>query len=149
MRKILLNNKKSKASSNKITKINAEFERSGRILPFEGVSTRIDEYKQYLKEKNASKKYRLSFTINPVCSNILFNNISEIVYKEGSNECKYFGLEGDVIDNIQGIKDYLTYKGISTNEVTRQYLIRDTGVTHPEIGPLVYHCGYDIGGFTG
>lgn len=147
MKNILLNNKKSKASSNNITKINAGFERSGRILPFEGVSTRIDEYKQYLREKNASKKYRLSFTINPICSNILFNNISEIVYKEGSNECKYFGLEGDEISNIQGIKDYLSYKGMSaynSTKLTRQDLIRDTGFTHPEIGPLVYHCGYDI-----
>lgn len=147
MPKILLNSKKSKSSTNRRSFISTKLERSGRLLPFENMTNIIDEYKQYLKEKEASKKYRLSFTINPLCTNILFNNISEIVYKEGSNECKYFGLNGGTINEIQGIKDYLSYKGISVNDdtkVTRQDLIRDTGFTHSEIGPLVYHCGYDI-----
>ena len=151
MPKILLNNKRSKSSANKKNIINAELERSGRILPFEGITSRIDEYKQYLKEKEASKKYRLTFTINPLCSNILFNNISEIVYKEGSDDCVVFGNNKHSQypeDGIEGISRYLKYKerveGENNYTLTRQDLIRDTGFTHPEIGPLVYHCGYDI-----
>ena len=37
----------------------------------------VDLYQVYLDEKDASDKYRLIFTLNPVCSNVLFNAITE------------------------------------------------------------------------
>lgn len=144
-KKILLNSKKSKTSSDKENFLSIELTNNSRLLPIDNIDEKIDEYKQYLKEKEKSHKYRLSFTINPICTNILFNNISEIVYKEGSDNCKYFGLNGTTISGLTDVKEYLTYKGLSeTTSLNRIHLIRDTGFSHSDIGSFVYHCGYDI-----
>lgn len=149
MAKILLNNKKSVESPNRENRLPIALTESNRILPLDNINKNVDEYKQYLKEKEASKKYRLTFTINPVCTNVLFNNISEIVYKEGSDECVYFNSTGmsdseKISDNIRKYLKYKDVTSITTNTLTREELIRDTGFSHPDIGPIVYHCGYDI-----
>ena len=75
MTKLLLNNKKSVNSPTKENKINVELSSNWRNNTIDNINKNIDEYKQYLKEKEISKKYRLTFTINPICSNVLFNNI--------------------------------------------------------------------------
>ena len=148
-KKILLNKVRSKNSSNVENNINLEIKEKSRIIPTEKLEKTIDEYKQYLKEKKKSSKYRLSFDINPYCSNVLFNNITEIVYKEGSDDCivikggsKSGGTE---IKNIENVNTYHKYKGCEgKTTLTREEMIRDTSYTHTEIGPFVYHCGYDI-----
>ena len=88
--KILLNKAKGKLMNDSNTIIKSTIDSDSRLLPIGECERVIDEYKQYLKEKKASNKYRLSFSINPICSNILFNNVSEIIYKEGSNDCVVF-----------------------------------------------------------
>ena len=143
--KILKGDKLHKLSTNKENLVNIDLYNNSRLLPTDNIDERVDEYKEYLKEKEKSHKYRLSFTINPLCTNILFNNISEIVYMEGSNNCKYFALSGTTISGLSDVKNYLTYKGLSgMTSLNRIDLIRDTGFSHPDIGSFVYHCGYDI-----
>lgn len=154
---ILLNKVRSKNSSNVENSINIELNGSNRLLPTEKLEKTIDEYKQYLKEKKNSSKYRLSFDVNPYCTNVLFNNLTEITYKEGSNECivvpkgskhstekgEYTG--GVSVRGIENVKTYLKYKGYGDkNNLCREEMIRDTSYSHPEIGQFVYHCGYDI-----
>lgn len=135
---------KIRNSSNKEVSISTELDANYITVPVVGYEKKFDEYKQYLKEKEESKKYRLIFNINPICSNVLFNNISEIIYKEGSDECIDFVDDREDVSSIDGICDYLNYKGITGRTIARMDLIRDTGFSHPEIGPIVYHCGYDI-----
>ena len=110
-----------------------------------------------MKEKKNSFKYRLSFDINPYCTNVLFNNLSEITYKEGSNECiaisggtkhstengEYSG--GTNIKSLNSLNTYHKSKGRGGKiTLCREEMIRDTSYSHPEVGPFVYHCGYDI-----
>ena len=156
LRKILLEEKKNKNSINVNNSVNVEIESNAVLLPNDGVSNTVDAYQEYLKEKDASERYRLIFTINPVCTNILFNAVSELVFKEGSDECKlivksfpsyraeidemYRKLKDDGKDI--GVKEYLEYKNF--NGFNKNWCIRDTSFSDTNCGGIVYHCGLDI-----
>lgn len=121
------------------------------ILPHEHIEAKIDEYALFLKEYNESEKYRLVFSFNPICSNVLFNTITEITKNEGSDNCILFNKEtvNFEVVNDEKLKAYLQYTNRinnvnRTNYLTREELILDTGYSHPEIGDFNYHCGYDI-----
>ena len=85
------------------------------ILPHEHVEAKVDEYALFVKEYNESEKYRLVFSFNPICSNVLFNTITEITQNEGSDECKLFNMNvNNALIQIDSTKDkdlydYLTY----------------------------------------
>ena len=147
MTKILLNKRKDKKNVNLEGRLVLNIKNSNKLLPIEDIVKKVNAHEVYLSEKKASQTYRLSFEINPFCSNVLFNNISEIIYKEGSDDCIVFtknGFEGNTKANINDIKKYCRYKNINVDELNRNELIRDTSFSHPLIGGVVYHCGYDI-----
>ena len=144
-RKILLGEKKHKVSINETNFVDLNIVSDQRLLPSDGTSVTIDAYQQYYNEKNKSQKYRLDFAITPVCTNVLFNVITEPVYKEGSDDCVVFldnGPSASVTD--RNFVTYRNYKQLSALYVNRGVMIADTGFSHPDIGPVTYHCGYDI-----
>lgn len=156
MRKILLGEEKSKKSINEDNFINVELSSNGHVLPVDSVTQTLDSYKEYLSEKDDSDVYRLIFTINPVCTNILFNTITECVFKEGSSECTAsvtkntsggFGIAFGTQSDAAAVQ-YGMYKGLISRPhdyiVQNGVLLKDTAFSHPEIGPVTYHCGIDI-----
>ena len=46
-------------------------------LHFNDIKATIDQYEQFNKERSESTKYRMILTINPYCSNVLFNPLTE------------------------------------------------------------------------
>ena len=151
--KILLGEKSHKLGVNVDNHVGLSLVDERRIMPPTDYTATIDAYERYFAEKDASDKYRLSFTINPICSNVLFNVITEPVYKEGSDEVLVFLKDGAKRKGIEGtlpqaMADYLKKaKGEnnpSKSSTTRDILIHDTGFSHKDIGPVAYHCGYDI-----
>lgn len=140
--KILLGEKRHKLGVNEDNFIDVELQSYEKVIPNTEDTFNIDAYNQYFKEKDESNKYRLAFTITPFCSNVLFNVLTEPVYKEGSNDCR-------TITSISGtsIEGFERYKAI-TSGYTRAHLVRDTGFSHPKTNrygePITYHCGYDI-----
>ena len=98
----------------------------------------VDLYQVYLDEKDASDKYRLIFTINPVCSNVLFNAITEVVYDEGSDHCFCLGNEPYTI----GLDQWPNI--ISQEPLTRVQAIRDTEYSNENIMGVKYLPGIDI-----
>ena len=89
----------------------------------------VDLYQVYLDEKDASDKYRLIFTLNPVCTNALFNAITEVVKDEGSHDC-------EVLTDTPITPDKVTYPNIISNEkITRIQAIRDTEYSNENIQP--------------
>lgn len=151
--KILLGEKKHKLGVNVDNHIGLSLVDERRIMPPTDYTVMVDAYERYFTEKDASDKYRLSFTINPICSNVLFNVITEPVYNEGADDILVFlkngakrkGNEGTLPESLlkyQNSKSGVT--GTSKDIVNRQILIEDTGFSHKDIGPVVYHCGYDI-----
>lgn len=117
-----------------------------KVNGVESDSRMIDEYKVYCNERDSSDIYRLIATIKPVCSNILFNAKTEIIYKEGSNDCHvvHDGENGWLAD-VDDIVNYFNYKGIDdVSSVKTIEFIRDTAFSSKYAGGLEYKCGADI-----
>lgn len=136
--KILLGSSKHKLGVNEDNFVGVELSSYSKVLPYTEDSYHIDAYSQYLKEKDEFDKFRFAFTITPFCTNVLFNMVTEPVYKEGSDDCiaVYYGEAAS--SNPFG--------GYNVRTLNTENAIRDTGYSHPKAGefPLVYHCGYDI-----
>lgn len=117
------------------------------ILPHEHIEAKVNEYTLFMKEYNDSNKYRLVFSFNPICSNVLFNTITEITQNEGSDNCQLLNLgkytEG-LLNKEVNLQGYLNYTKRTVNSLTKENLIMDTGYSHPNVGNFEYHCGYDI-----
>ena len=145
--KIILGEATSKRGINEDNFIDVNLSNSERELPFTDDSYTLDEYKQYVKEKDESEKYRLAFTITPYCTNVLFNVITEVVYEEGSDDCKDFTISG-VRQNDKTFYPFLGEQGMYLNKSScdKDYLTRNTSFSHPSLssGVCSYHCGYNI-----
>ena len=134
MRKILLNKSKSKERINNDNNISISFDRDISLFNNEVLSETIDVLQQYNNEKNNSNKHRFIFTLTPICTNSLFNYLTEIIYKEGSNDCEL----------ITDKKNYKTSGNpISKEPLNRTQAIRNTEYSNDEFN-LNYHCGVDM-----
>lgn len=144
----------SKKSVDNETKVSIELESIQTTLSTDSVSEAVDQYAQYIAEKDESDKYRMIFTISPICSNVLFNQVTEVVINEGNpQKAIFFGDNGlstqSINDTNDNFIDYCNYKGIDltmllNDSFNRTKMIMDTGYSHEEAGDVVYHCGYDI-----
>jgi hypothetical protein len=137
--KELLNRRKSKLSTNKDNYMSVELGNQMNKISNTTDQHLVDIYQVYLDEKDASDKYRLIFTINPVCTNVLFNAITEIVSDEGSDECFVLPeVETETPNNDK-------YKNIISEEpISRVQAIRDTEYSNDNILGLDYLPGIDI-----
>lgn len=108
---IILGENRSKTSTNSDTNLTFDITDNRRVLPEDTIVGKVDEYEQYIKEKDACTKFNMIFTMNVVASNVLFNRVSEIVYHEGSDDCIFFGRNGASTKNLpDNINVYNTYK---------------------------------------
>ena len=124
---ILKSKCESKSSVDKDILLDVDISSDGKIFPIDNIENHIDQYRRFIYENDTSNKYRFVFTINPLCSNVLFNRATEVMSDEGSKECKvYYG------------------KIKYNNLLDRNGLIKNTTYSHPNIGGLIYHCGCDI-----
>lgn len=137
--KTLLNKKRGKLSTNNNGYMSVELGNQMKKISNHSQEHLVDVYQVYLDEKDASDKYRLIFTINPVCSNVLFNAVTEVVKDEGSPECIVIPEETteepdkEVYPNI-----------ISDQPITRKQAIRDTEYSNSKIYGLTYLPGIDF-----
>lgn len=144
---ITLNKGKSNHSVNVDNYLNVDLNGTNKLLPNSGLQDTIDEYQQYLNEKDKSNKYRLIFTINSICSNVLYNHMTEVVFGEGSEWCQL--VTGTTDSNITASLYYKKIRG----KHTKVYEIRtqDTGYSS-RLGKSTidskysfkYHPGIDI-----
>ncbi len=144
--KILLNKKRSKTSINVNNSLITRLKSNKRVLPLSTLHTTINEIDLYNQERQNCNTIRLNCVINPICSNVLFNNITEIVKNEGSpSEVKLlnYKTEKGFISNsdFEGklyCKPMEGYKYSGASEA-----IRDTQISNKRCG-FEYHCGVDI-----
>jgi hypothetical protein len=126
-------------------------QRSFNVLPSELVTANIDEYELFSKEYDNSDKYRLIFTVNPICSNILFNRLTEFVINEGAYNvsCLNFSLnqiDGKALGSLSlnnAFKDY-NNEYVRRDKLSLLDLVADTSYNHEKLGNVTYFCGYDI-----
>lgn len=145
--KILNNKNKSKRSVNADKLLKVDLVKSARLLPLDEVVAYLNEELQYQKERENCNTIRLITTINPVCSNVLHNKITEVVKNEGDNNELYCLNYASRWDKDLSFRNSL---GTDTNEPSVVIdCIRDTqlsGYKDPSSGlfPYQYHCGSDI-----
>ena len=144
MRKILLNKNRGSGSVNQTNYIPVEINRDMSLFHDDIMTETVDTTKLYNEEKDASTKHRFIFTIYPLCTNVLYNKISEIVYKEGSDEAEIItdSKSKKYLELIKVNKDDAVYP-ISRAGVTRLQCIRNTEYSNNMFN-LNYHCGLDI-----
>lgn len=144
--KILLNRKSGKQNKNVNNTIAANLIGSKKLLPQAPLFTTINELELYYKEREACNVIRLNCTINPICSNVLFNNLTEIVKNEGApNAVKVlnYGITDGYVER-EDFEDKIfckhaevfMYNGSKT-------AIKDTQISTEKCG-YKYHCGNDI-----
>ena len=137
---ILLEKNKSKNSVNVENFVNLDLTSKSRLLPYNDISDTLNLTKLYQEERDNSTKYRLLFTVNPICSNVLYNMRTEVVREEGSDECIFVPM----IFDSNGVNNF---NAINKTPLWSYQATRDTEYSHPDLmegTPYVYHCGADI-----
>ena len=141
MNTIFLEENRSVFSNNIENTINVALDGNSRLLPNDSISSDMSLYEQYNRERDSCELFRLILTVNPVCSNILFNMKTEVVINEGALDCKV------ITERAQGGVNKDTYAPNAVNTtspITYYQTIRDTEYSHKSMGGFVYHCGADI-----
>ena len=142
--KIRLGNTDSINSINTNNIIGVELQQTSKLLPYPSVVGEVDTYQVFEEERNRCEKYRLIVTINPYCTNVLFNTLTEITRNEGSDtndENEEHCLEA-ITDKANSVAKHTDgcYGLINPN---RQQMIMNTEYSKNNIG-FVYHPGYDF-----
>ena len=141
--RIRLNSTTSVNSVNRKNLIDVTFKQHVKPFSFGNVFETIDQRQQFETERGNCTKYRVILTINPYCSNILFNTLTEIVQNEGSDnpdKFKFVNVNDEGV-SVDEIGDY-TIKGKS-KKVTNVDMVRNTEYSNGN-EPFIYHCGWDI-----
>lgn len=133
--KIKLNKTSSVNSVNKDGMVAVEMQQSTKPLHFLDIKSTVDQREIFENERKSCDKYRLILTINPYCTNVLFNPLTEIIKNEGSDDpIVMIDTDGkEISGNIYG----------KVKDVTRMDMVRNTEYSRDEIG-FEYHHGYDI-----
>lgn len=139
-KQLFLEENRSEFSNNVENAMNIALSTKTRLLPNNSVTDDFSLFEQYNKERDECNKYRLILTINPICSNILFNKKTEIVLNEGSDEC--FAIRD--AEEKKYDKDTYAKKALNSTPLSYLQMIRDAEYTHKENGGFIYHCGIDI-----
>lgn len=139
--KIFLEQNRSINSNNTDSNVDIGLSAKMRHSQNDNVSKTLSLFEQYNKERDECDKYRLILTVNPICSNVLYNVKSEIVVNEGSSACTmiYDGDGGSLPKNT-----YARNAINTTTPITYRQAICDTEYSHKDNGNFVYHCGVDI-----
>ena len=123
-------------SVNRDAFVDVELQHHTKVFPFPSVSNTIDQRELFEQERENSKLYRLILTINPYCTNVLFNAVSEIVKNEGTDKPS---------DLITATADgqHKANSVSPSNDITNIRMIRNTMYSNQNYD-FKYHCGYDI-----
>ena len=146
--KIRLNKTNSVNSVNKDNMVDVELQQTTNPYMFTtDIKDTIDQYEVFEAERANCTNYRLITTIKPFCSNVLFNPITEIVYKEGSDECivadDYNTINFNKLADDNILSETAVAKIYGSKEPTRAQMIRDTEYSRKEIN-FESHPGTDI-----
>ena len=161
--KVFLQSHISKQSSNTSNGVNVQLNGKRKLLPTTDMSESVSQYEQYLEERGKCNKIRLTCQVNPICSNVLYNSVTEIVRNEGSDDVEVLNYGNEALskgtiktENTSGKNkkvdfwsspswngDALTILNGNAKDSHPTNAIRDTQLSSPSNG-FVYHCGKDI-----
>lgn len=128
--KIKLNKNQSVSSIEQDKTIPLDLKRTQGLVFYRDIINNVNAQNVFNEERLQCNKYRLILTINPYCTNVLFNSFTEIINNEGSEDVKIY-VDGDdepTSDNLGNGRTYYLQNTILNNNVKK----------------WDYHCGYDI-----
>lgn len=134
--KILLEKNRSISSNNVTNYIDVDLYAKEKGLSNEDVIKTLSLVEQYNREKDACNKFRVILTVNPICSNVLYNMKTEIMTNEGADNCEVL-YDGNTLDKPANAIN-------TTSPVTYRQALADTEYSHKDCGHFIYHCGADI-----
>ena len=132
----------NRLQSNAEKSLNVDLSAKSRLIPYSDAADMLSLNNLYVEERDACENYRMIFTVNPVCSNVLFNAVTEPVFMEGSDSAICI-----TMSPVERTNQNIFPEGVfnqSGNTVDQIAAIRDTEFSHERIGNFKYHCGYDI-----
>ena len=142
--RIRLNNTNSVNSVNTNNKLSVSVQQTTKPFVYTSLKDEVDQYEVFLNEKNNCNQFRLITTLNPYCTNILFNPITEIVklieYDDGSHKWQ---IRNDIKEDVDLTKDNEKVKVYGIEKPTRVNMIQNTEYSREDIG-YEYYPGYDI-----
>lgn len=146
MMEILLNKFNSKKSRNVNYTLATNLVGSKKLLPQTAFFDTINEMEIYNEERENCNLIRLNCVINPLCSNVLFNSITEVVKNEGApNAVKVlnYGLTDGFVErkDFDG-KIYCKNSDVFMYGGSKES-VRDTQISSEKCG-YKYFCGVDI-----
>lgn len=128
-------------SVNKENFLDVQLNSTSKKLHHNDIKAKIDQYEQFNKERAESSKYRVILTINPYCSNVLFNPLTE-VFKVGDDGkiTRYFDNTKTISNGIDGADTPLRVQMVSNTEYSKE---TPDSKTDKNYG-YTYMPGYDI-----
>ena len=134
--------------SNAEKSLNVDLSAKSRLIPYSAAADMLSLNNLYIEERDACDSYRMIFTVNPVCTNALFNAVTEPVYMEGSDSAISLVESAVSLENTDVFpEETMNRSGITLGtlfNVDQRFVVRDTEFSHERIGNFKYHCGYDI-----
>ena len=130
--------------------LNVDLSAKSRLIPYSTAADMLGLNDLYIEERDACQSYRMIFTVNPICTNILYNAVTEPVYLEGSYSAITLiesALTPVLKTNTDIFPDGTMNQSANTESgkiVDQIGAVRDTEYSHEKIGNFKYHCGYDI-----
>lgn len=122
--KIFLQGHRNKQSTNTSSGMNVQLKGRRKLLSLDSLSKTLSQYDQYVAERSGCSKVRLTCQVNPICSNVLFNRITEIVKDEGSDHVAIinYGLsENNSIPTVKHQEQEIGYWSGSTLTYIQKY----------------------------
>ena len=142
----------NRTADNAEKSFNIDLSAKSKLIPYSTAAGMLGLNDLYMEERDACENYRMIFTVNPICTNALFNAVTEPVYREGS-----YSAVSLVDSTVQTPLVTRTDESIFPNGmfntsgnpsspdlIDQIFAVRDTEISHEKIGNFKYHCGYDI-----
>ncbi len=140
--RLLIGKKKRRGARNETNTLPLQIENTSKPLVRMDVKSVVDLYEVYREEYAVCQRYRITLTIKPYCTNVLYNVCTEIVKDEGSQKCIPVS-DAQPVSSTSNPEPYEVYG--KTSGLYRNYMVTNTEYSSPE-KPLgyTYLPGYDI-----
>lgn len=132
----LLNSRKSKNSEDKSVVMPLILKNGQRLTSPFGNNSILNELEVYNKERENCDNIRLILSLSTIASNVLYNQITEVVRYEGANNVKTV-IDDDSLENF-----YSKNELIGRNTISITDIIDDTQLSN--LDGVCYHCGENI-----
>ena len=144
-RKFLQEKSLNRSLDNAEKSLNVDLSAKSRLIPYSTSADMLGLNDLYLQERDACESYRMIFTVNPVCTNALFNAVTEPVYLEGSYSATSL-VETPIARSSAKFSEIfengtMNQSGANIDQI---FAVRDTEVSNELVGNFRYLCGYDI-----